>query len=246
MVVSNSKIDHDFEEALARYIDAAIAIAQNEHTSKLQPFDIYADTIRSTIQKEWRATRKNYTSGYHILLHEISKKLPKGSSLTPFIAKTNNSTLHTKGFEEFIEKGETLASLFGYTDEVLHSFYNAAYDLLEKNQFEKAFDAFFFLVTIAPNYRSCWLCYGYAALHLGDCVQAIEAYGQAYILDPQKADSYLSTAAAYLKLKEREKAIAICDMAILYAGQHKNDAWTIELTTLLNEAKRQITSQKGI
>lgn len=242
MKISDQKINTEFEEALARYIDAAIHVAQREHTSKLQSFNLYADKIRTNIQNEWRTTRKDYVSGYQILLDEISKKLPKGEALAPFIAKTDMLGDLTEEFK----KSKQLATLFGYTDEVLHSFYNAAYDLLAANQFKKAFDAFFFLVTISPNYRSCWLCFGYAALHLEDFMQAIEAYGQAHALDPQKADSYLSTAAAYIKLNEREKAISVCDMGLLYAAEHQNDAWAQELTILLIEAKQQIRAQKRI
>jgi tetratricopeptide (TPR) repeat protein len=113
--------------------------------------------------------------------------------------------------------------------------------MVDDRHYKEGFDAYFFIVTIAPQIRDAWLNFGFTALQLGDHLSAIEAYGRARTLDPQKPDSYLATCAAYISQKKYDVALNACDLGIEFATPNENEPWAQELLSVLQEAKSQIT-----
>ncbi len=247
-ITESSLYTQDFEDAVANYIEGVVEIERKRYDSTLEPFDLYAQKIRERLSEAWHAFRKSYVTGYSILLAEVSKMFPDDDdALIPYYADPELlSTLQTAdGFADFLERGKTIYMLLGYTNEVMQNFYKAAYKLLVEGRIKEGFDAFFYLVTIAPNEREFWLNYGYAALQLGEHMLAIEAYGRAFDLDPNKADAYLAAASVYLRLQDFQHANEVCDLGLTHALTHRGEPWAEELGSMLEEGKRQIAALSG-
>ncbi len=230
-----------FDQAVSHYIDSAIAEQKETYHSTLEPFESYANKFRKRATEELDWFKTHFYSGYKALLDEIQPALNPDETLDPFLMapeKLSQINSHEKFFE-FLAEGKSFHQLFGYSEKVLNAFYKAAYKMVDDRHFEEGFNAYLFLVTVAPHLREAWLNFGFISCQLGDFLSGIEAYGRARDLNPKKADSYLAVSGTYLKMRNYEYAHKACDIGIDFAREY-DEPWAHELIKMLNEAKRQM------
>lgn len=123
-----------------------------------------------------------------------------------------------KEFVRALLRKGSFQNVFGVSDQVLDTYYQTSWRLLEEKRFEEASDAFFFLVHLNPFYHSFWL-------GLGIAEQAKENYGDAafaYLMAQatQKEDPipYMNSARCFLALGEKEVAKENVEQALEYCG----------------------------
>jgi tetratricopeptide (TPR) repeat protein len=170
--------------------------------------------------------QKSYTQGYALIRTTLEKLYPgKKISMQP-------STDYVIG--------KPLYGMLGFTEETLGDFYEAANSILDQERYEDAADAFFFLVTLAPNVADFWLELGFCFARAQKYDKAIKAYTKGIELAPDRADSYLSCAGTYVRMDDFEQAQNTCDIGLQYAQKHVQEPWARELKGQLVEGKRQL------
>lgn len=232
-----------FDRAIDHYIELALAEEKKSYSSKVEPFDAHATKYRQKLSDQLHAFKNHFMRGYSLLLAEIE---PTEESITPYIMDESKFAA-IDSFEkitQFYADGNSLYKLLGYSPDQLTRFYKAAHKITEQSRFQDGYDAYFFLVTIAPHLREAWLNYGYNCCQLGDYPSGIEAFANALQLDPTLADSYLATAGAWLKQQNYDYARQACELGIGYAQKHMDTPWAQELSSLLEEAKQQIDKRR--
>lgn len=68
--------DAVFEKTVNELADAVVEGLKDQHYSDLEPFDLYAQRVRSKIHDNAVTFRKRFARGYHILLEELAKMPP--------------------------------------------------------------------------------------------------------------------------------------------------------------------------
>lgn len=224
-------------------VDYLIEQEKEHYTSKLESFASYKEKFRKRAEDTLHQFKDHFFNGYNILLNELKKT----SNLEPFLINDEIFTC-LNSFEKiraFLDKGTSLYELFGYSDATLATLYKTAYKIAEERRFQDGYDAYFFIVTIAPHIRDAWLNIGYTLCQLGEHLTGVEAFGRAFELDPTNADSYLASIGAYNKYGSLEKSHDICNLGIKIAEQNKDADWAPELERRLQEAKRYLQQVGG-
>lgn len=218
----------DTNHALDHYIDLALEQEKATYPSTLESFDAYAAKFRIKVSEYFHVFSDHFLRGYQ-LLKPISTNDKALSELDSFEKVVN-----------CLSEGKSLYHHFGYSQDTLISLYQAAHKLVEEKQFEDGYDAYFFLVAVAPHIREAWLNFGYTMCQLGDHFSGIEAFGNALELDPTTSDSYLACVGAYIKLNNKEYAQKVCDFGIDIAKESIQEPWAKELILQLTEAKEYV------
>lgn len=213
-----------------QYIDLLVQREQEIYTSKLESFESYKEKFRQKASHALHQFKNDFFRGYQTLIAELE---PTTKNIQPFlISETALESLNSlEKITAFLDKGSSLYELFGYSDEVLATFYKTAHKIVEERRFKEGYDAYFFIVTIAPHIREAWLNIGYTLCQLGEPLTGIEANARAFELDPTNPDSYLATAGAYKKHGDIAKSHETCDVGIKLAELHKDADWAPELMT---------------
>jgi len=204
---------------------------------------------RKRITEAMQRFQQTYNQGYKILINELTKTHPATAQnkdpLKPFRANMHNLQMldSPDSFAKFLQDGKPISELLGFTPEVIDKFYEAAYQILQQKRFKDAKDVFFFLVTIAPQVSECWLGLGYAYGHCEEPEGAIQSYLRAIALSPHKADGYLAFARLCTAIQDFTRAKHVCDIGMNFVQEHQNQPWAQELGNLLQEARKQITTQ---
>ncbi|MFT4554414.1 MAG: tetratricopeptide (TPR) repeat protein [Chlamydiales bacterium] len=97
-----------------------------------------------------------------------------------------------------------LMHTLGITSARLEHLYELSLGLLEKRDYDRAADAFFFLVTLNTDMSELWLRLGNAEQGRREYEQAIEAYYFAYLNDADDPYPMLYSAQCYESLEEYE------------------------------------------
>lgn len=225
-------------------IDLLVQREQEGYTSSLESFASYKEKFRQKASDALHQFKNDFFRGYQTLIAELE---PTTKNMEPFlIPETALESLNSlEKITTFLDKGSSLYELFGYSDEVLATLYKTAHKIVEERRFKEGYDAYFFIVTIAPHIREAWLNIGYTLCQLGEPLTGIEAFAKAFELDPTNPDSYLATAGAYKKHGDIAKSHATCDIGIKLAELHKDADWAPELMTRLQEAKRYLYQVGG-
>ena len=105
-----------------------------------------------------------------------------------------------------------------FNAETLEKFYEAAYRIFQRQEFEKAADAFFFLVATNPSEHRFWCCLGLCEQLRQRYRQAIEAHGMAIITNVDNPYPHFHSALCYRELGQYQDALAALELAIEYAG----------------------------
>ena len=140
-------------------------------------------------------------------------------------------------------EGKLYQHILGYSQETMEKFYLAAYSLFQKEQYEKAADAFLFLVTLNPKVHNFWLGLGMAEQMLERYTDALFAYQMSALSDEKDPLSYFHAAKCYFAIRENDLAQQSLDKAIKYAkGRREFDS----LRAQAKEAKALLLQDKGV
>ena len=71
--------DDLFDKSVDELADAVVDDHKGHHKSDVEPFEVYAQKVRSKIHLNAAIFRKRFSKGYHVLLEELSKQQPKAS-----------------------------------------------------------------------------------------------------------------------------------------------------------------------
>lgn len=104
------------------------------------------------------------------------------------------------------EKPILLQECFGFSDSSLIHFYSLAVDLMQENEYGKAYGLTVLLTTLAPHVQSYWIAEGICLSELGRYEEAAAIFEGAKILEEENPAPYAYSVDCYLKLKEKEKA----------------------------------------
>ena len=204
-----------------------------------QPVDAQSRKRLSDAMQQFLQT---YDKGYKILLDELKKNLPRDASLKSY--QTSMEKIRMLDTPEklatFLNADKPLSELLGFSPEVVETFYEQAYKLIEQKRYNDAKDAFFFLVTVAPQMSESWLGLGFACGHCEEPEGAIQSYLNAIALSPHKADGYIAFARLCTAIQDFSRAEKVCDIGMRFAQAHEKQAWAKKLGDMLEEAKKQI------
>lgn len=203
---------------LSKKLDSFLEEQRAQYKSDLEPFDVYAAKVRQKFESFYTT----FSRGRSLVKAE-EHPIPDFETL----------------FTTYLEKG-TLYQLLGYSVADLEQFYKTAYEYLEQRRFQDGYDAYFFLLAIAPHVPECWLNFGYSCCQLGEPILGIEGFGNAIERDPANPAGYLAACGTYLKLKDKESAALVCDAGLEYAKTNHNE----ELKATLQEARRQVLNER--
>lgn len=141
--------------------------------------------------------------------------------------------------------GMTCQQVLGFSDEAILGFYEAAQRLLEKQRYDDAADAFFFLTQMAPAVKAFWIGLGHSERLRGQHESAGVAYMMAIGLDQGDKDSYILAVRTWLDAGNLEKALQVLDVALKYASQRKDDLAARDLEQVALACRDWILVQIG-
>jgi type III secretion system low calcium response chaperone LcrH/SycD len=138
-----------------------------------------------------------------------------------------------------ISEGRTFQEVLGYTQDKMENFYVTAYNLFQKQEYEKAADAFIFLTTLNPYVHNYWLGLGMSEQLNESYHSGLLAYAMAILTDMQNPLPHYHSAKCYLGINEKENAIAALETALELAGE------SVSHIDLLDNIKRTLHRLNG-
>lgn len=236
-------IDPAFEEDLKDFIDAVLDEEKKEFQPGIESFEVHASKIRQEISDAMHEFQKNYRNGYLTVCEKLQEQ-----GITPPEVDEDQLAIFDDPVEfmDALESGQAIYQLLGFSSEVMTQFYEVGATLAEENDFAKARDVFYFLVTIAPDISSFWLGLGMCNAKIQNYEKSLMSYRRSIAINPHNPDAYLGACHAAIKLGFVDEAIALSDEGLLLAKDHSSEPWAEELAPILEEAKKYVTSQHKI
>jgi|GEM_PF-4703386 len=108
-------------------------------------------------------------------------------------------------YRDELQKGETLQQIFGYSDELMESMYQATRQIFSQGEYKKAKDAFTFLSALNPAVATYWLGLGVSTMQLEEYEEAIKYLTCAIKLEKNDAYAYYYLAGCRLFLMQFEE-----------------------------------------
>jgi tetratricopeptide (TPR) repeat protein len=130
--------------------------------------------------------------------------------------------------------------IIGVTSDDFKRFYESAYSLACSKEYLLARDAFFFLVAIAPKQADFWLGLSVASANLNEQAPALDAALTALTCDPMKAATYRIATQLYLRAKEGDKALALCQQGIQLGMQHSDKAFVADVQKVQKDIQEKV------
>lgn len=121
-----------------------------------------------------------------------------------------------------VDAGKTFQEILGYSIQTMDKFYEAAYSLFQKQQYEEAADAFVFLTTLNPKVHNYWLGLGMSEQLNEEYDAALMAYSMAIVTNAENPLPHYHSATCYRAVHDKESALLALELAIKHAGDHEN------------------------
>ncbi|MCE5295209.1 MAG: hypothetical protein LLF94_11455 [Chlamydiales bacterium] len=219
-------LDPQFEASIASLADAVIAEDEKEFKPGLETFQVHANKLRQEVRDSMIAFQQKFQRGYE----NISQWLEAKNIENPEISQDNLLILDDSDkFLSQISEGKYIYQILGITDATLINFYKAAYDLAQNKDYQKSRDAFFFLISIAPDVADFWLGLSICTTQLKEYDEALDATLRTIELDPACCPAYQNALFIYTTTNAPEKAKELRTYGLTFAHEHSNEA----LQTLL-------------
>lgn len=117
-----------------------------------------------------------------------------------------------------MKEGKTFQEIIGYSRTAMEKFYKVARNLFQKQEYNKAADAFVFLTTLNPYVHNYWLGLGMSE-QLGRTYQgALLAYAMAILTDIGNPTAHYQSASCYRQLEDYDNSVQSYEMAIRCCG----------------------------
>jgi tetratricopeptide (TPR) repeat protein len=234
-------IDREFETDIEGFIEAVLDEEKQDYQPTLESFQVHANKIRQEIGDAMHAFQRNYHSGYEAICEALDAEGVQRPQVSPENLAIFDDSL---AFMEALDEGKAIYQLLGFTPEIMKKFYEIAVSLAEKNKYEKARDAFYFLVTIASDIAIFWLGLGLCNAKMLHFSAAADDFRRSLELDPQSSDAYLGAIHALLQDGKQDEADAICDQGLDFALKNRPEPLAESLGSILEEAKLFIQKSK--
>lgn len=127
---------------------------------------------------------------------------------------------------------------------MMQNFFLSATALLEKGEFAKALDVFFFLVTIDNSSLPFWLGLGISHDALGNFPEAVNSFLRAACLNPKCVEAYEGVIRGLVQQNLHNEALNVCDDGLAFAEANRGQAWAQLMQEHLMELKRSIMIHK--
>ena len=230
----------EFDSLIRDCIQHVLEQEKEVYNSKFETFGVYSARLKKQMIDRLDDFKAHFENGYAQIIEQLRST---HDDIEPYLIhyEALKKIATVDAFVAFLEDGRPLYTILGIQPGVLERYYKSAYTITESGRLEAGYDAYYFLVTIAPQIRDAWLNFGYVASRLGDYLGAIEAYGAAYTLDPTKSDSYLYAAEAYKLLDNPELVNDAYTLGIDYANEHADAPWATSLRETLLRAQNEGT-----
>lgn len=177
-----------------------------------------------------------YATGYRLLMKDASASDKQSTNRDNSLKMLDS----VESFTQFLFDGKPIAEMLGYSDKEITKFYDIASRMMNEKRYNDAKEAFFFLVTIAPNRSEFWLGLGYAYGKCEELEGALRAYVRVLELSPHRLEGYLGFAQLFTTLQDYANARKVCDMGLKFAAANKEESWAAELSDRLKKTKQQI------
>lgn len=238
---SNEEIDPIFEADIEEYLSNVIAQEKENYTSTLQPFSVREQEIRTKSKEALYCFKKSFLNGYQTLINELRHEMNISESKEDLVALATVDPEKFKifadpeGVTKAFEEGNSIYELLGFTEKTLNIFYHAACRLMESKEFEKARDACYFLVTIAPGVYQFWVALGRCDANLHAYEVALQELSNAIEVDPTEATAYLELIDLLVVMHQFKKATDLYRAGIEFAATHQEKPWAEALRARLEE-----------
>ncbi len=188
--------------------------------------------------------QKSYNNGYQLLIKELKQETKE--NVKAYQAKIDGLKMldNPEKFKSFLAEGKSISDVLGFSEQAIDKFYEAAHQLIAQKRYQEAKDAFFFLVTIAPQVSECWLGLGLAYGQCKETEGAIQSYLRAIALSPHRADGYVAFARLFTAMNDLPSAQKVCDIGMSFVKEHEKQPWAQELSRALEETKQELKSSK--
>lgn len=120
-----------------------------------------------------------------------------------------------------VSEGKTFQEILGYDQEAMDKFYEGAHQLYQKQDYQRAADAFVFLTTLNPYVHNYWLGLGMSEQLSHNFQGALLAYAMAILTDIENPTAHYHSGNCYLALNDRSSAAQSFDMAARCAGDRE-------------------------
>lgn len=234
--------DPKIEASINALIDTVIAEDEKEFKPGLESFSVHANKIRKSLHSAMRDLQERLQKGYDT----IGSWLTTQGIPCPTVREEVSAAMEDEEqFQKRISGDEPLFQILGFSDADMANFYRAAYEITCSHDYEMGRDAFFFLVTIAPEFASHWLGLAICQTCLQEYEQALAATLQVIALDPSNIDSYMNAIYLHLQAHDTISAEALCAQGIEYGLAHSEEPGGQELVAALKNAHNFINLHKG-
>ncbi len=188
--------------------------------------------------------QQSYNNGYHLLIEELKKNTK--DNIKNYQAKNDGLKMldNPEMLKNFLAEGKSISDVLGFSPDAIDKFYEAAHHLIAQKRYKEAKDAFFFLVTIAPQVSECWLGLGLAYGQCKETEGAIQSFLRAIALSPHKADGYVAFVRLFTIMNDMPRAKKVCDIGMSFVKEHEKQPWAQELGRALKETKQEINENK--
>lgn len=105
-----------------------------------------------------------------------------------------------------VSEGKSFQEIFGYSDLTMEKFYSAARALFERQLYDEAAEAFYFLTTMNPYVHNFWLGLGMAEQMSNKFQEAILAYSMAVMTDSLSPLPHYHMGTCYHVLGDKEQS----------------------------------------
>lgn len=112
-------------------------------------------------------------------------------------------------------------AILGVSDKLIEHYYRAAVHLLEKKEYTKAADAFFFLSFLNPFVHNFWIGLGVAHQSMAQFDKALAAYMMGELTDPDNPVTYSNAFQCHQALGHKEDAEHCFQKAMKCCGDKK-------------------------
>lgn len=219
-------LDPQFEASIATLADAVIAEDEKEFKPGLESFQVHANKLRQQVRDSMIAFQQKFQRGYDC----ISQWLEAKKIDNPQISQDNLAILDDSDtFLSQISEGKYIYQILGISDAALINFYKAAYDLAQNKDYQKSRDAFFFLISIAPDVADFWLGLSICTTQLKEYEEALEASLRTIELNPVCQAAYQNALFIYIATNAPEKAQALLAKGLEIAQEYNDEELKILL-----------------
>jgi len=176
--------------------------------------------------QEWLKTfHQRADEGYKLLLKEVFQRAQDGvisvndeiESTTPDEYQMKNEGVeiskNPQKLQEFLKEGGTLQKLYGFSINVMLTFYDVSKNILYDKRNNDAINSFTFLCNLNPNITSFWISLGLAFEADQKWNEAIESYQIAIAAGPSDFSSYFSLIRCCGLIKDYSSAKEILESA---------------------------------